>query len=905
MLQRLFHVVLVTTALLSQGAVHAALPDGLALVRSVEGVDEYRLANGMQLLLVADDSKPTTSVNLVYRVGSRHESYGETGMAHLLEHLLFKGTPTHPAVWNEFTRRGLVANGSTAFDRTNYTASFAANKDNLDWYLGWLADAMTNSFIARKDLDTEMTVVRNEMERGENSPGRILFAKTLAAMYDWHNYGHSTIGARADVENVDVPSLQAFYRKYYQPDNATLVIAGRFDRAALLDVIARSFGRIAKPTRPLVEPYTIDPVQEGERSVVLRRSGGVPMIYAGYHVMPAADPDYAAIELLQIIMGDSPSGRLHKQLVEPGLAAEAFAFSQALADPGYVMFGTQLGTAQDVERARGALLQTVESVARQPIAADELARARRKWLKDWLQVYSNPEAVGSALGEAVAQGDWRLFFLIRDRIEALDLARVQRVAEQTLLAANRTVGTYLPTDAAVRPPAPRRVDVAEQLKNFEPRKSVATVEAFEATPENIDARTRRFKVGGLEAAVLPKATRGDVVNAVLTLRFGDAQRLFGSGDVPDFLAAMLDKGTATLSRQQVQDRLDELQADVGFSTGAGRLTVRVQTRRATLIPALELVAQMLKNPALPADVLEEIKRQALAGIDAQRKQPGAVASEALARWGDTYPRGDVRHARSFDERIADVNAVTIERVRAFHQSFYGAGHAQFGAVGDMDVAAVQQSLEAAFAGWQTGARFERVATPYRAVPPTRLVIETPEKPNATMLVRQPLALNDDSADYPALSLANYLLGGGGSSRIWKRIREAEGLSYDAGAHVSWGQIDEHSEWRGNAIFAPQVRSKVEAAFKEEVARAREKGFTAEELANGKRGLLNFRRLGRAQDASVAAGLANNLYVGRTFQKSAEVDAALQALTLDQVNAALRRHLDPAKFVYAIAGDFKP
>ena len=207
------------------------LPPGITQVRSVEGIDEYRLANGLQVLLVPDDSKPSTTVNLTYRVGSRQENTGETGMAHLLEHMLFKGSPKHPQVWAEFTKRGLAANGSTSFDRTNYFASFTANEDNLRWYLGWQADAMVNSLIARSDLDTEMTVVRNEMEMGENSPQRILYQRTLALMYDWHNYGKDVIGARSDVENVDIGRLQAFYRLYYQPDNATLIVAGSFDSA--------------------------------------------------------------------------------------------------------------------------------------------------------------------------------------------------------------------------------------------------------------------------------------------------------------------------------------------------------------------------------------------------------------------------------------------------------------------------------------------------------------------------------------------------------------------------------------------------------------------------------------------------------------------------------------------------
>ena len=504
------------------------LPAGITFVAEVEGIHEYRLTNGLQLLLVPDDSKPSTTVNLTYRVGSRHESYGETGMAHLLEHLLFKGSPKHPAVWAEFTKRGLQANGSTWLDRTNYTASFSANDDNLRWYLGWQADAMVNSYIARKDLDTEMTVVRNEMEMGENDPGSILFERTLAAMYQWHNYGHSTIGARADVENVDIPRLQAFYRAYYQPDNATLIVSGKFPQAEVLKWVSDSFGKLKRPTRKLPTLYTLDPVQDGEREVVLRRVGGVPLLYAGYHVPPGPHPDYAAIDVLGLVMGDTPAGRLHKALTEQKLAANTFAFSAALADPGFAVFGAQLAPGQDPAQARSVLVQTLESVISQPITAAELERARTRWLNNWERAFTDPEVIGVALSETVSQGDWRLFFLARDRVKALTLADLQRVAAQTLLPSNRTLGVYIPTEQPQRAAKPERVDVAEAMKAFKPQAAAAGVESFDASPANIEQRTQRFKVGGIEAAVLPKGTRGSSVTASLTLRFGDEKSLFGS-----------------------------------------------------------------------------------------------------------------------------------------------------------------------------------------------------------------------------------------------------------------------------------------------------------------------------------------------------------------------------------------
>jgi zinc protease len=897
---------LILSLLLALPAAAAPAP-----VTQVEGITEYRLPNGLQVLLAPDDSKPTTTVNLTYRVGSRHESYGETGMAHLLEHLLFKGTPRHPTVWAEFNKRGLRANGSTWLDRTNYFASFAANDAAMAWYLDWLGDSMTRSFIARKDLDSEMTVVRNEMEMGENDPGGVLFEKTLAAMYQWHNYGNATIGARADVEQVDIGRLQAFYRRYYQPDKATLIVSGKFEPAKVLALVERHFGKIPRPQRKLPALYTLDAVQDGERSVTLRRIGGTPQLMAAYHSVPGAHPDHAAAELLTLVMGDTPAGRLHRRMTEQKLAAGTWAWTMALHDPGFLSFGASLAPGQDIGAAQTALIATLEGVAAEPITAEELERARVKWLNGWEQQFTDAERVGVALSETVAQGDWRLFFLLRDRVRAVRLEDVQRFATQVLLPANRTLGAYVPTDKPQRAAVPAPVDVAAQMKSFVPQAAAASAERFDASPSNIDARTQRGRLAapaaGVQFALLPKTTRGQSVAARITLRGGDLSAMQGQAEAMGLLGAMLDKGTPDLTRQQVQDRLNALRTEIriGYDGSApGALTVSLQSRREHLPAAIDLVGQLLRRPAFDAAVLDELRRQAVAGIEAQRKEPDAVLQDAMARHGNPYPRGDIRHARTFDERLKDVAAVTPEVLRGLHGRIVGASRAELAVVGDFDADAVKAAATRALGGWTTPAPYVRVPQPLVALPPARLVFVTPDKQNAVMQALLPVALKEGDDEYAAFMMANYLLGSGGNSRLWKRIREKDGLSYDVYAYVDWNPYEAHSTWNAGAIFAPANRAKVETAFKEELTRALKDGFTAKELEEGKAGLLNFRRLSRAQDGNLSSALARNLDLDRTMAFAAQVDSRLAALTLEQVNAALRRHVDPARLVLGVAGDFK-
>jgi zinc protease len=883
-------------------ASHAAMSRPVA---EVEGISEYRLANGLQVLLAPDDSKASTTVNVTYRVGSRHENYGETGMAHLLEHLIFKGTPTHRNVWAEFARRGLRANGSTWLDRTNYFASFAADEQNLRWYLGWQADAMVNSLIARKDLDTEMTVVRNEMEMGENDPGRILFQRTLDAMFQWHNYGKSTIGARSDVENVDIGRLQAFYRTYYQPDNATLIVSGRFDVAKVKGWIEQSFGRIPKPKRALPRLYTIDPVQDGERGVTIRRVGGNAQVMLGYHVPAGAHPDYPAMELFAQIIGDSPSGRAHKRLVEGGLAAAVYAEALATADPGVAMFGAQFAAGQDAARGAQELIDVVEGVAGEPITDEEFKRAQTKWLKNWEQQYSNPETIGLVLSETVAQGDWRLLFLLRDRVQASTRDGVQRAAASRFVRSNRTLATYVPTDKPVRAPADESVNVAAQMQGFSAKTAAATVAPFDPSPANIDAKTQRSALpNGMKLALLPKATRGQTVRISMALRLGNERSLVGQREVSELVAGMIDKGGAGLTRVQIQDRLDALKSELRISSAGDEVRIDMQSRRDTVADAVALLAQLLRNPAFPPQALDELKRQVASQIEAQRDDPEAIVANTLARRGDPYPRGDVRHARSFDERLQDSMAVTLERMKEFHARFYGANQARFAAVGDFDPEALRRALNAGFADWTAHEPIARVPRPAFTAPAGRDVVRTPDKQNATLGAQIHLQLSDSDAVHPALMLANYMLGGSSDSRLVKRIRENEGLSYSVYSGIEWGDADVHSLWFGAAIFAPSNAARVEQAFRDEIARALKDGFGAAEVTAAKNALLNRRRLTRAQDERLAQALQRDLELDRTFAFAQRIDNALAALAAGPVNHALRAYLKPEQLVFVLAGDLK-
>ncbi|HEY3204519.1 MAG TPA: pitrilysin family protein [Thermoanaerobaculia bacterium] len=887
-------------------ASHAAAPAKPERVTSVEGITEYRLGNGLRVLLFPDPTKPTITVNVTYMVGSKHENYGETGMAHLLEHMLFKGTPKHKNIPQELTSHGARPNGSTWFDRTNYFETFQATDENLKWALELEADRMVHSFVAKKDLDSEMTVVRNEFELGENDPSGVLEERVLSTAFLWHNYGKSTIGAKSDLENVPIERLQAFYRMYYQPDNAVLLVAGRFDEAKTLDLINRTFGVIPRPKRVLPQFYTLDPTQDGERQVTLQRVGDVQVAATAYHVPSGSHPDAGAVDILAEILSDTPSGRLYKALVETKKAASVSGYFQPLHDPGFIMFSAEVRQEQSLEDARATMLKTLDAAAgATPVTKEEVDRARGTLLKNIELTLNNADRVGLQLSEFIGMGDWRLYFLTRDRIRNAKLEDVQRVAQTYLKPANRTVGLFVPTAKPDRAEVPPPPDVAAILKDYKGDAAIAAGEAFDPSPANIESRTKRSELpSGLKVALLPKKTRGGTVVAAMTLRFGDEKSLMNKSTVADLAADMLMRGTTKHTRQQIKDELDRLKARLTVAGRASQATVSIETIRENFSAVLKLAAEVLREPAFPQKEFEELQQENVATIEQQKSEPDAIGPNTFQRHMNPYPKGDVRYVETFDESLEAYKAATLEDAKKFYGDYYGASHGELAVVGDFDANEVSKLAADLFGNWKSASSFERIPQAYQDVAPINKAVETPDKANAFFIAGQNLPIRDDDPDYPALVLGNYMIGGGFlNSRLAVRIRQKDGLSYGVGSQFAASPLDKAGSFATFAIYAPQNEAKLEAAFKEEIARVLKDGFEAKEIAEAKSGYLQSRQVGRAQDAPLARTLATDLYLKRTLAWDADLEKKIAALSADQILTALRKYLDPSKMSIVKAGDF--
>ena len=880
------------------GALAAELPQR---VTAIEGVTEYRLPNGLRVLTAPDPAAETVTVHITYLVGSRHEGYGEKGMAHLLEHMLFKGSKGYPEIKSALARRGARYNGTTSADRTTYAETLAASDENLDWALGLEADRMIHSFVRKEDLDSEMTVVRNEFEMGENSAGSVLFQRMQRLAFGFHNYGNPVIGARSDIESVPIERLRAFYRTWYQPDNALLIIGGRFEERRALELVARHFGTIARPQREFPALYTVEPTQDGERSVTLRRAGDVQIVAALYRAPAARHPDFPAIDVLVHTLATVPTGRLHRALVQKGLASSVWGYESMRHDPGYAYFGAALARDAPLEPARAALLDTLESLKRAPIDDAEVERARGALLNDLERIQLESASLVRWLAEFAAVGDWRMFFLYRDRLRAVTTADVRRVADAYLKPANRVSGAFIPDpqpDRAEIPPAP---DLAAALGAYRGRAELEAGESFEATPQNIESRlVRRELANGIRLALLPKKTRGAAVHAHLALYWGDEASKMNRGTACSLAGSMLMRGTRKRSRAELRDAFDALKASVSVGVDGAA----IETRRAQLEETLRLVAEVLREPAFPPAEFDELKRAALTGAEARRGDPSALAAERLSRHLNPYPRGHWLYTQTVEERIEALQAVTLEDAKRCYAEMVGATGAQLVAVGDFEPGPLAALVERLLGDWKSPRPFTRIQARFFERPPIEEQIRTPDKANAALRAGLNLRLRDDHPDYPALVLGNWLLGGNSGARIPQRVREKEGLSYSTYSFLSAAALDEAGVFGVASIYAPQNRERVEKAIREEIARALADGFSDAEVAAARHGLLEARRLARTQDRSIIARLGTYLFIGRTFAWDAEFERRIAALSAAEVRDALRRHIAPAQLSVLKAGDFR-
>lgn len=666
---------------------------------SIDHITEHRLQNGLRVVLAPDDKAQKIAYNLVYLTGALADREGESGTAHMLEHLLLKGTPDlpHGKLISEMTRRGIQFNATTAHDRTRYQAVLP-DATQLDWMLSMEAERMVHAQFDQHDLDQEILVVLREMEIAQSNPTSIL-SQALFALDDPAGYGQYAIGTRSTEEALTLQTVRNFYQAYYRPDNAILVLSGKFDPLQALAKVQQRFGviQVTAPTAatPIVAmPRKVAAVTVNSARQLTIKRGNSHLLVLAYPTPAAADPLQAEFGVLANVIAANPHGRLYQALVNQNKAVAVFANPQAYREMGMLMFAAVIGEHQSAIDLPQRMSDILEQLDKQPITEQELQRAQHTIRNARTLIIADPIQLGNVIAENAGVGDWRLFFQLTDRVARLSLSDVQQTgmhylkstarirAELMAEAATPTASNAAAPDATVKPATSAAQDhptvaASSSLPNTQSLPVVKPLNTSKPLPpveqtefDKLEANIQRYQLdNGLQLALLPRPSSGNRVRGRLNLRFGDEQNLFDKHHVAALTATMLTYGTRTLSRQQLVDRLTELNASIVVLPEDDHVSVNFESSRSALPATLELLTQLLREPAFPQQELETIRQLMQTSLKQNHNTPEILASEELVRRSNPYAQGDIRRPLTSEQALAKLATTTREDLIRFTPIF--------------------------------------------------------------------------------------------------------------------------------------------------------------------------------------------------------------------------------------------
>jgi zinc protease len=1001
------------------------LPAGVEFVTEAGGIREYRLANGLKLLLVENRVAPVATVCVLYRVGSRNEAVGYTGSTHLLEHMMFKGTPTFNKEKNTqiaatLQKIGADFNATTWYDRTNYYETVPS--DQIELAIRMEADRMRNSLIADADRQSEMTVVRNELERGQNEPALVLDEAVYATAFREHPYHHPTIGWRADVENVPTARLKTFYNTFYHPNNAAAIIVGDFDRASTIELVSKYFGAYPATKEPIPEVYTDEPEQQGERRLTVRRAGELPLVQLAFHTPgvlgqlnvlsneelatraanPPTENDIYPLVVLSAAMSSGVTSRLYQALVEKQLAVSVNTGADQFRDPG--LFNIYVTVRPEVEpkKVEEVVLAELGRAAKEGLTDAEVEKAKQQIIAHVAYNRDGTFNVASQISEAEAVADWRFYKDYDKNIARVTRADVQRVTGKYFTEDNRTVGHFIPKhtgnttggngdgggaqphglksahtshanarafmphgwkyyrdpegveaseggepeferetgaggsatssiepegarganeiNAVVEPTAQARrgsskpkqggstTPQAKEQQPVSPRGDKSSDAATPNTPasvgqSNFAARVKRTQLPNGATLLVLENTATPTISIHGSLRAG---AYFEPRDKPALArltAEMLERGTRRRSKLELASELESVGADIDFSADPFAVNISGRSLSKDFPRLINILSEELREPSFPAGELEKLKQQTIAAIREQQSNTGQRAYERFTQL--IFDAANPFFRPSGEQLIKSITSITVEDVRRFYTEHYGGRSLILAVAGDVKTPAVEQQFREAFGTFDGPKSVDiNVTDPQPQAAARREMVLLKDKANVDILIGSAAPLRRDTEDYYAASLANSALGESTlSSRLGLQVRDKEGLTYGIGSRFRAPSLAAGPWYISVSVNPNNVEQAINSATN--VLRDYVKnGIRPDELADEKSSAIGGFKVSLSTNAGLASALWNAEFYHLGPDYVDRYPQLIQAVTVAQANAAIRKYFRPEQLTVVVAGDME-
>lgn len=917
----------VTTILLTSAMTLSALfsiaqskNESFTFIRELGGVREFKQnSNGLTVLLMEDHSAPVLTFMVTYLVGSRNEVTGTTGATHILEHLMFKGTEKFDKAKGMgmdalLDNRGALLNATTWLDRTNYYENLPS--EHLELVIDIESDRMRNIKVREEDRKPEMTVVRNEFERGENSPVGSLSKAIWATAIQAHPYHHSTIGWRSDIENVSIESLQKFYDTFYWPDNAVVTLIGDFSEENALSLIDKYFGKLSKAPHAIPQVYTEEPKQLGPRRTIVKRGGQLGVVGIGYHVPEGKHADTYALSVLSQILTGGKTARLYKALVDKGVAISASASYRPFRDKSIFITYVNLSPGTQHEDAEKLTLAEFDSIRKNGVTDEEVQRAISKITASDAFGRDGSFAVASVINEWIAMGDWTYFVNYAENIRKVTPADVKRVLETYFLEDQSTTGWFVPTTGTG---GPKKNAAAARSQENEDEESLLFGKAYYDAPGtyrpsgsgsdatvNVPAETisiskkiKETKVGPIRLYTMQTGVK-DVVTIQGSIAAGDVFNPETNSMVASMTAAMLDKGSATRDKFAIAAELENLGANISFSNNAHSLNFSARMLKKDAGAVIALLAEQLLTPAFSEVELDKLRKQMEGSLRRQLDSPDFLADDELSRL--VYPKGHPNYGTPIPAAMEELKTITVDDLKNFHKTNYGTASMIVVATGDVDDKFISWEIKNRFGKWKGGVSYKN-ATPAKSTSRVEKELPMEDKTSVSIVFGTALGIDSRHPDYQALRVGTYILGGNFSARLMSTVRDKEGLTYGIYSNLSGTSLSD-GHWELSATFAPELLDRGIAATREQLSKWINEGVTQEELDAKKTTLSGQYKVRMATSSGMASTIMNAVREGRGLKYIDDYVNEVNALTLDQVNAAIKKYVVPENLVLVKAGTFK-
>nr|WP_174506244.1 pitrilysin family protein [Acinetobacter sp. Marseille-Q1620] len=889
-------------------------------VKNQQNIEEYKLDNGFRVILAPNDRENKVFVNTVYFTGSLNDPQGKGGLAHLLEHLAFKGT--QDVKGDEFQRRldqyTLMTNASTDYYSTKYTNIVRPEKTALDQIIYLESQRMDKLVLQEKFVPSEINIVMREREVRMDQPFAVLMDQMWKAAYGNKSLGRLPIGDLNELKSIKMDELNKFYRAWYAPNNAVMVVAGKFNKADVLKAIDENFSPI--PARAIPEQAKVPLLDSSNiklRNFMVQKGSDL----AKFHIYMNGKNEkiQPALALSPYLYTLQPSGHLYKSMVETGIATNVEATTWLNPDFNLVFMGAIYSPTNDSNKIESALISGVENNAE--FNQTELSRVKNLVKNAADSMLSNSVAVGSMLSEYVVsnKGDWGQYFKDQQAIQSLSVSDTNKTLKEFLTPAHRFSGDIKPTpedqkkamqmqkDPAQKKTLDQTVEQPEPLKD--PSVYKKEVAEYLATSKTyLDATEKKIQRGsfknGMQYALFPTQTRDNKTYATLTVDFGTVDSLFNQSEILDLTAYLLLRASEQYSLQDIADKSIDAGGLATATADGNGMTIQIVAKKEKFEDFFKYIIEVMKNPKFEQSQFDLIKSQSLGDLDRPYTEPDVVAAMTMARLLETYKQGDLRHHFEPEYAKTQLKAATTDQVKALYKKFFAMNHAEIAITGDYDAKNMQKLLKKEFANWNGHQPYQRITSEFVKYPGQKVhaLSEQREFGNYSSILTIPVGV--DNKDAAALVIFNYILGDSQlSSRLGQELREKNALVYGFNSDIDLDAYQESGALKIEANYTAGKSAQVSEVVHKVLNELLAKGVTEQEVEAAKASIMKQRVTSLEDERVIHRMLNSQLDRNKNMSSRAQRDLEFAKLSKADVDAVIKKYIQPERLVEVAADQY--